>query len=110
MRLEKNKKAIFGYMKDLLIHLIQYPFDLLKKDRLRELVRQVQDWHALVELINAHGIIALAAYNIKAAGLEKEVPEKRWLFLKMATGKVLFAIPGLLNGGKRLMQFCTMQV
>jgi hypothetical protein len=74
MRSEKNKKAIFGYMKDLLIHLIQYPFDPLKKDRLRELVRQVQDWHALVELINAHGIISLAAYNIKESGLKKEVP------------------------------------
>ena len=28
----------------------------------------------MVRLINAHGIIALAAYNIKEAGLEKEVP------------------------------------
>lgn len=29
----------------------------------------------MVKLINAHGIIALAACNIKEAGLEKEVPE-----------------------------------
>jgi hypothetical protein len=28
----------------------------------------------MTELINAHGIIALAAYNINAAGLEKEIP------------------------------------
>ncbi len=61
-------------MKDLLFQLIQYPFDPQKKDRLKVLLYQVQDWNKTVELINAHGIIALAAYNIKEAGLEKEVP------------------------------------
>jgi hypothetical protein len=29
----------------------------------------------MVELLNAHGIIALAAYNIREAGLEKHIPE-----------------------------------
>jgi hypothetical protein len=33
------------------------------------LLGEVSDWHTLVKLINAHGIIALAAYNIKEAGL-----------------------------------------
>lgn len=42
---------------------------------MRELLIEVTDWKALVKLINAHGIIALAAYNIKAADLENLVPE-----------------------------------
>ncbi|MCX6262243.1 MAG: nucleotidyltransferase family protein, partial [Bacteroidia bacterium] len=36
---------------------------------------EVQDWNKMVKLINAHGIIALAAYNIREAGLEKLLPE-----------------------------------
>lgn len=60
-------------MKDLLLQLCQYPFDPSKKDLLKELLNQVQDWKKTVELINAHGIIALASYNIRQAGLENEI-------------------------------------
>lgn len=63
-------------MKELLILLCHYPFNLLTRNRLKELLSQVQDWNKTIELINAHGIIALAAYNIKEAGLEKMVPEE----------------------------------
>jgi hypothetical protein len=40
------------------------------------LLTEVRDWKELTELINSHGIIALAAYNIKESGLEKQIPEE----------------------------------
>ena len=62
-------------MKDLLFLLCNYPFEEKKREPLTKLIREVQDWHKMVELINAHGIIVLAAYNIKECGLEKDIPE-----------------------------------
>jgi len=61
-------------MRELLLLLCRYPFDELNRETLSDLLGEVQDWHELVGLINAHGIIALAAYNIKEACLEKKVP------------------------------------
>lgn len=61
-------------MKKLLLLLCHYPFDEKNRQPLSHLIREVTDWGKLVKLINAHGIIALAAYNIKEAGLEKEIP------------------------------------
>jgi hypothetical protein len=61
-------------MKDLLLLLCRYPFEEKNREALSKLIREVKDWKKTVELINAHGIIALAAYNIKEAGLEKEIP------------------------------------
>jgi len=61
-------------MKDLLLLLCRYPFEEKNREALTKLLNEVQDWNKLVELINAHGIIALAAYNIKEAGLDKEIP------------------------------------
>ena len=69
-------------MKDLLIQLCHYPFDPLKRDNLKELLNQVQDWSKTVNLINDHGIIALAAYNIKEAGLQNLFPEEAWRILE----------------------------
>src|SRR5512136_2525319 len=69
-------------MKEMLLLLCRYPFDPVNKDRLKELLSHVEDWDKTVELINAHGIIALAAYNIKEAGLEKEIPEKAMAILE----------------------------
>jgi hypothetical protein len=69
-------------MKELLLLLCRYPFDPVNKDRLRELLNKVEDWSKTVELINAHGIIALAAYNIKEAGLEKEIPGDAMAYLE----------------------------
>jgi len=62
-------------MKDLLFLLCNYPFDEKKREPLTKLITEITDWPKMVELINAHGIIALAAYNIKECGLEKEIPE-----------------------------------
>lgn len=62
-------------MKELLFLLCQYPFDITNRGRLRELLSEVNDWKPLVKLINAHGIIALASYNIKIAELENLVPK-----------------------------------
>jgi hypothetical protein len=61
-------------MKDLLLLLCRYPCDKSNRETLSKLIREVNDWHKAAELINAHGIIALAAYNIKESGLEKEIP------------------------------------
>ncbi len=69
-------------MRELLLLLCQYPFDEKNRETLSKLVREVQDWHEMVKLINAHGIIALAAYNIKEAGLEKEIPAESMAILE----------------------------
>jgi hypothetical protein len=61
-------------MRDLLLLLCRYPFEKSNREALSELLGGVEDWHKLTEQINAHGIIALAAYNIKEAGLETKVP------------------------------------
>lgn len=61
-------------MKELLLLLARYPFDETNRGILSNLLNGVNDWPALVKLINAHGIIALAAYNIKEAGLDRVVP------------------------------------
>ena len=69
-------------MKDLLLFLCHYPFDENNRETLSKLIREVQDWNELVRLINAHGIIALAAYNIKEAGLENEIPAEAMTVLE----------------------------
>jgi len=61
-------------MKELLLLLCRYPFEETDRVRLSKLLGEVTDWPALVKLINAHGIIALAAYNIKEARLGKKIP------------------------------------
>lgn len=62
-------------MRQLLLLLCRYPFDEKNRETLSALIREVQDWHKMIKLINAHGIIALAAYNIKEAELSELVPE-----------------------------------
>lgn len=69
-------------MKELLLLLCRYPYDESHGQHLSNLLGEVKDWHKMVELINAHGIIALAAYNIKEAGLEKKIPEEAMTFLQ----------------------------
>src|SRR5512133_3242064 len=61
-------------MRDLLLLLCRYPFEEKNRELLTKLLREVLDWPKTVTLINDHGIIALTAYNIKEAGLEKEIP------------------------------------
>src|SRR5450759_870961 len=63
-------------MRELLILLCRYPFDETNRETLSKLIKEVTEWDKMVKLINAHGIIALAAYNIKESGLQKEVPEE----------------------------------
>jgi hypothetical protein len=70
-----NSLTLVPTMRDLLTLLCQYPCDISRRDELSVLLRKVTDWPKTVELINAHGIIALAAYNIKVYGLQKEIPE-----------------------------------
>jgi hypothetical protein len=62
-------------MKDLLLLLCQYPFYEKNRETLSKLTGEVKNWPEMVKLINAHGIIALATYNIKEAGLQKNIPE-----------------------------------
>lgn len=69
-------------MKDLLLLLSRYPYEEKNRETLSKLLREVKDWNQTSRLINAHGIIALAAYNIKEAGLEKELPQETMAFLE----------------------------
>ena len=69
-------------MRELLLLLCQYPYKEKDHDLLSKLVSEVKDWPELVGLINSHGIIALAAYNIKEAGLEDTVPVDSMAVLK----------------------------
>ena len=69
-------------MKDLLLLLCHYPFDVKDREILKQLIGEVTDWDKLVKLINDHGIIALATYNIKEAGLAKDIPGKAMTILE----------------------------
>ena len=69
-------------MRELLLLLCRYPYDPSNRDTLSRLLREIDDWHFMVNLINAHGIIALAAYNIKEARLESEIPLDAMAFLE----------------------------
>ena len=61
-------------MKDLLFLLADYPFKEANRQVLSELLGKVEEWDRLVRLVNDHGIIALARYNIREAGLDDMVP------------------------------------
>jgi hypothetical protein len=65
-------------MKDLLLQLCRYPYDPANRENLATLLKNISDWGSTARLINDHGIIALAAYNIKEAELEDLVPLKAW--------------------------------
>lgn len=69
-------------MKDLLLLLCHYPYSEDTRESLAELLSEVSDWTTLVNLINAHGIISLAAYNIKAAKLEELIPQESMIILE----------------------------
>jgi len=69
-------------MKDLLLLLSHYPYDPANRETIRRLLGEVKDWDIFVKLVNSHGIIALSAYNIKEAKLEKQVPEKAMAMLE----------------------------
>lgn len=61
-------------MKELLSCLCCYPYEPASRDRLKELLQRVDNWDQAALLINRHGITALAAYNIKEAGLTGMIP------------------------------------
>jgi hypothetical protein len=68
-----DKEISFDHLKELLLLLCHYPFEDVNKEALSKLILEVRDWNWLVNLINSHGIIALAAHNIREAGLEKDI-------------------------------------
>jgi hypothetical protein len=72
----------FEQLKELLLLLCHYPFNEKIREDLSKLLGAVNDWHKMVELINDHGIIALASYNIKEAKLEKAIPGEAMTFLE----------------------------
>ena len=69
-------------MKDLLLLLCFYPYDERNRKYLLKLIGEITDWDNLIRLINAHGIIALATYNIKEAKLEHSVPAESMRILE----------------------------
>jgi hypothetical protein len=66
----------------LLVSLCRLQFSDKQKSFVNEYVRQVTDWSNFTRLANEHGIIALAAYNIKETGLEKEIPREAMVILE----------------------------
>lgn len=70
-----EKEISFDHLKELLLILCRFPFNEEDRKIMSDLLSEVKDWQKMVELINAHGIIALAAYNIREAGLESHIPE-----------------------------------
>jgi hypothetical protein len=68
-------------MRELLLLLCRYPFDETNRENLSRLIKEVADWQSMVKLINDHGIIALAAYNIREAGLSDKIPADAMEFL-----------------------------
>jgi hypothetical protein len=66
----------------LLVSLCRLQFSDKQKSLVNEYVRQVTDWSNFTRLANEHGIIALAAYNIKESGLEKEIPREAMAILE----------------------------
>jgi hypothetical protein len=77
-----DKEISFDHLKEFLLLLCRYPFDVENRDTLSRLIGEVLDWPKMVNLINAHGIIALADYNIREAGLEKTVPQDAMAILE----------------------------
>ena len=77
-----EKEISFDHLKELLLLLCRYPFEETNKGILSDLIAEVKDWHKMVNLINGHGIIALADYNIRQAGLEKAIPEDSMALLE----------------------------
>ena len=73
---------IFILMKDLLLLLCHYPYNPADRERLRNLLSTVDDWDKTVNLINEHGIIALADFNIREACLTEMVPEHAMAILE----------------------------
>ena len=61
-------------IKGLLLLLCQHPFDQKNRDTLSKLIGEITDWSQLTNLINDHGIIALAHHNITTAGLAEVIP------------------------------------
>lgn len=58
----------------LLVSFCRLQFTDKQKAGISEIIKQVSDWRSFTRLANEHGIIALAAHNIKESGLEKEIP------------------------------------
>ena len=69
-------------MKDLLLLLSSYPYYPSARQDLSTLLKETADWEALSRLINDHGIIALATYNIKKVGLSDQIPKKAMTILE----------------------------
>jgi len=69
-------------MKELLLLLCNYPPDPGNSAVLAEQLTRVPDWNSCTELINNHGIIALAFYNIREAGLTNTIPSHALSFLE----------------------------
>lgn len=63
-------------MKELLLLLSMYPFRKENVEKLGGLLTAIEDWNQLVQLINEHGIIAFAAYNIREADLSGLIPKQ----------------------------------
>jgi len=77
-----QKIPTFTPMKELLLLLCRYPYDESNRETLAKLLSEINNREVFVRLVNDHGIIALAAYNIKKARLEELVAAKAMAILE----------------------------
>lgn len=74
--------AISSFEEKLLVSLCRLQFSEEQKDLTGEYMKNVNDWSYFTRLANEHGVIALAAYNIKACGLENDIPREKMAILE----------------------------
>ena len=68
-------KSILSPEEKLLLSLCRLEFSEERRAESGELMREVKDWDRFVRLANEHGIIAIAAYNIRETGMADQVPD-----------------------------------
>jgi hypothetical protein len=79
-----NSEVIIRDEESLLLELCRLEFSAERLNEIGSLIAGITDWNYFMKLVNAHGVAALAWYNIEKHGLLSGVPEDVVLFLKGA--------------------------
>lgn len=73
----------------MMIGLCRLDFDDANVEALKACIAKVGDWHSLSSLLNAHGIAALAYFNLERLNLLSSLPNEAISFLK---GRLLMSV------------------
>jgi hypothetical protein len=91
----------------LLLTVCRLEFSEEKKKELRIFAEQVKDWDKFVRISNEHGIIALAAFNLKKTQLDHLVPEKQMRMLNDSLMQSMIRNSWLLERWKEVNRILT---